>query len=629
MAAPTVIDELITILTLDAEPYQRVERRVEQETDRTYRKQQQRARGTDRTARDQQRRLKDVASGVKTFAIEAAKAVGIVTGIGAAVVGVVGGFLNFETSLRRQTVGTALSNRELQAWGATARRLGADASAGAEAIAALAKERQQFNLGVPAPTLAALSKFGINVNPDQSTADIIASAQRAYRNAPEGQRQQFENVLSAQGVSADLILMIKSELDAREVYAKSLTQATEENREAADALADAFETVKATGIKVSGTLLNVLQPAIEVGAAKLETMAAEFADFVEDLNAAGGSVEDFQKQLDEHYPKLGHLFEGFVMLGDVLENLGTVATDQLGRFVQSLEDLGSWVMFFLNKSRAPWGNNRLGDDLRDRFRRVTNTNDDVSLTARAVLSFGDWWDRRVAAAKGRAGEPANTTAQGLPRNIENDPPSGLPRNIENDIATPRGQVSKPTVVTQEALMTELTARYRLTVPQAAAVVANWTRESSLRADAMNREGGGTGARGLAQWRGERTRTFQERYGVMPDQASWQQQVEFALTDPYERRLLDRSFREGGDAQSLGVAVSKYYEAHGNQVEDARRGRTAEQLAMRYEGGSEQRSNESTSTVNIQNLTVQSNDPRDFVRGLERIDTTQPYNTVIR
>jgi hypothetical protein len=140
-------------------------------------------------------------------------------------------------------------------------------------------------------------------------------------------------------------------------------------------------------------------------------------------------------------------------------------------------------------------------------------------------------------------------------------------------------------------------------------------------------GGGSGARGLAQWRGARTAAFQARYGVTPDKATLDQQVEFAMTDPYERGLLDKSLRSGGTAAEMGRGVSQYYEAHGNVAEDMRRGRDAERLASEYGGAGTQAAG--APSVTIQQMTVQSNDAGSFVGGLQRLSGTQNYNTVQR
>lgn len=621
MAQQDVVDELIVTLTLDAERYQTVEAKVERESDRTYRKQQDRARGTDKTNRDQQKRLSDVAAGVRSFAKQVTAAVGVVTGLGAAVVGTLGGFLGFETALRRQTVGTALSNKQMQAWGATARRLGADADAGAEAIAGLAKERQQYELTGNAPTMQAFVRMGVNVDKGRPLEDVLAQAQQIYRGAPEGQKQQIENTLAAQNVSPDLILMIKSETDVREAFTKSLSQATEENRQALDRLADAFESIKSTSISVAGTLLEALEPAIKEGAAKLADFATQLQTFTKDVQDAGGGVDAFQAALDKHAPALGNLFEGLRIEGQLLKDVWSVGRNQVAEFGRAIGDLGSWVLYFLTKVRAPWSTAKLGDDLLARWRKATGTNADVTLGNRAALALYDWWGKTTgAAAAGNARRDAKANGTATAGN-----PEGLPRNIEEG-APAAGARPSGKRLTAQTLMQTLTSQYGLTVPQAAAVTANWQHESSLRPDSVNNEGGGTGARGLAQWRGPRTAAFVKRFGVTPDKASWEQQVEFAMTDPEERRRLRLSFAPGGSAAQLGVAVSKKYEAHGDMQQDIERGKTAEKLAAQY---SQSNTTNTSSAVTIGTVNVQTNDPREFVAGLQRIPATQDYNTVIR
>lgn len=616
MAAPTVIDELVTVLTLDAEPYRKVEATVERETDRTYRKQQERARVTERTNKDQQRRLKDVAGGVRAFATQVTAAVGIVTGLGVAVGGALTGLLGFETGLRRQTVGTALSNRQMQAWGATARRLGADASAGAEAIAALAKERQQFELTGSAPTMQALARMGVNVDKGRPLEDVLAQAQQIYRAAPDGQKQQYENTLAAQGVSSDLILMIKSDRDVREAFAQSFAQATEENRKALDQLADSLESMKATAIQVSATLLEALQPAIEVGAQKLSDFAIQIGEFARSVQAAGGGVDGFQKALDENIPTLGRLFEGFRLEARLLADVTNVVVTRFRETGQALGILWQRISGWLNMVRAPWGSKGLVDDLSDRVRSATGAKGGMTATQGAVLALNDWWGNLVSHS--RPASASNPNPNGLPRNIENDLPPGMPRNIEND--GPSGGTSA------QALMSKLITQYGLTAQEAAAVVANWQAESGLKSNAFNPAGGGTGARGLAQWRGERTATFQKRYGVTPDRASIDQQVEFALTDPYERDLLMKSLRAGSTAAEMGVGVSKYYEAHGNVREDARRGQEAQRLADSF---SRIGSTGNGTNITIQNMEVKTDQPTQFVGGLQRLSDSQNHNSVIR
>lgn len=666
--AANVIDELIVRLTLDAEQYRSAERDIDRNIDRTERKTKERARTADLRDRDQQRRLKDLGAGMKAFATQAAAAIGVVTGIGVAVGGALTGLLSFETGLRRQSVGTAMSNREMQAWGATARRLGADAAAGAEAIAALAKERQQFELTGQAPTVMALSRMGVRVDRNASIEDILAQAQQLYRSAPEGQKQQFENTLAAQGVSADLILMIKSEMDVREAYARSFAQASEENRKALDALADSLESMKAQAIAVTSSLLTALQPAIEKGAEKLADFAAKVAEFSNDVQEAGGGVEAFQQALDKHAPWLGHLFEGFRMESELLSQGMDVVRDGFRQIGDTTVELINRFLDLLNKIRLPGASAGLVTDVlrrlrssstdgtvaqtRSRVREWLGANEYESTTFAATNKLADFWSDLVGtsqrnnaradvnAAGGRF--PTREERMGLPRNIENDvrpmtpeERRGLPRNIENDVppapAAARGGTRG--VPTPQALMTKIITEYGLTVPEAAAVVANWQRESSLNPAAINREGGGTGARGLAQWRGARTKAFQERYGVMPDQATVEQQVEFAFTDPYERKLIAQSLRQGQTAAELGTSVSKYYEAHGNVQEDLRRGRDAQRLADEYARNNATRGPQQMAatgtTVNIQNMTVQADQPQAFVGGLERLSGSQNYNSVVR
>lgn len=612
--AAQVVDELVVTLTLDADNYQQAEVTIERRTASTFRKQQERARMTDRMNKDQQKRLKDVASGVRAFAGQVTAAVGIVTGLGAAVGGALTGLLGFETGLRRQAVGTAMSNKQMQAWGATARRLGADASAGAEAIAALAKERQQFELTGNAPTMQALARMGVNVDRGRPLEDVLAQAQQIYRNAPEGQRQQYENTLAAQGVSSDLILMIKSERDVREAFTQSLSQATEENRKALDALADAFESIKATSVGVAATLLEALQPAIEIGAQKLSQFASDLVKFTQDVKDAGGGVNGFQKALDDTVPWLGRLLEGFRLEGKLLADTTAVITNRFKETGVAIGILVDKVLGWLNMSRAPWGSKPLVDDLRDRWNSATGANEHQTTGQRAALALSDWWGNLVG--RSRPATADNPNPQGLPRNIEND--EVMPRNIENDFGSGRAS--------PQDLMTKLITQYGLNAQEAAAVAANWQAESGLKSDAFNPAGGGTGARGLAQWRGDRTKAFQSRYGVTPDKATIDQQVEFALTDPYERNLLMKSLRAGNTAAEMGRSVSQYYEAHGNVREDIRRGSEAQRLAATYSGPA---SGGSAPSVNIQNMTVQANDPGAFVGGLQRLDGSQSYNTVIR
>lgn len=596
-----VIDELIVRLTLDAEQYRAAQQRIDELDTTTYRRARERARRTDREQRNQQRRLGDVAGTVRAFSRQVTLAVGVVSGLGIAALGVANSFLNFETNLRRQTVGTALSNRQMQAWAATAKRLGADADAGAEAVAALARETQQGVFSGQAPIMAALSQIGVTIGDDMDVQTLLAQAQRRFAEASPEQRRQYENVLSAQGVSPDLILMLKSEKDLREQYAKSYGQSVEENRVQLDKLADAMATVRAAGLSAAGTLTTALIPMIERGSIKLGEWATDLASFVNQVNAAGGGVDGFRIALEDNSPKLSHMFEGFILLGDVLAGIWPM----MQNFGDWLGKMGGRIREQVNRVRNPFGSDGLADALDRQSQRahqwLFGRDGENGAANRAALAFDDWLRRASS-------RPGNThaTNPALPRNIENDVPTGRAATVPAN-----GQ----------AIMAALTGTYGLNTAQAAAVLANLQRESGLNPAAYNGKGGGTGARGLAQWRGARSEAFKRRYGVMPDRGTVAQQLEFMMTDAYERQLLNRALRAGGGtAAGMGESVSRIYEAHGNVAEDRNRGL----LAARFAG-----SPASGPTVNIQNLTVQSNDAPGLVQGLQRLPETQAYNTVIR
>lgn len=68
-----------------------------------------------------------------------------------------------------------------------------------------------------------------------------------------------------------------------------------------------------------------------------------------------------------------------------------------------------------------------------------------------------------------------------------------------------------------------------TPEQAAGIVGNLQAESGPNLDSLyNPAGGGSGARGIAQWRGPRTAAFVQRYGTNPDTATLDQQLDFVM-----------------------------------------------------------------------------------------------------
>lgn len=624
--AENVVDELVVQLRLDAEQYRKAEATVERSVDRTDRKMQQRVRTTERRDKDQQRRLRDIGAGVKAFSVLATAAVGAVAALGTTAGVAITNLLGFQTTMRRQAVGTALSNREMQAWSATARRLGADANAGAEAVAALARERQQFELTGTAPTMQALARMGVNVERGRPIEDVLSDAQRMYRAAPAGQQQQFENTLAAQGVSADLILMIKSEIDARDSYTRSFGQASEENREALDALSDSLESIKSQAIAVSSTLLTVLMPAIQRGAEWLGTMATEVAAFANDVTEAGGGIRAFQTELEKRIPAVGTAINETRNQAGRFSDSVALTTAALDWLREKFTGFNTWAEGLLDRVRTPWRTD--GTSIRQSLHEARE-----GLRERLGLSPGSsnatpmQRFRELDQVLDRGNRGAVNWAR--TRNEQRDGTWGRIKPLDESGASgapgASGGWSAVTSGDSMSIMQTLVSQYGKTPAQAAAIVANWNRESGLRANAYNPAGGGDGARGLAQWRGARSRAFQDRYGVKPDQASIDQQIEFAMTDPYERGLMMKALGTGGGANGMGVGYSRIYEAHGNVAEDLRRGREAAVLERNY--GAQQTA--AGTNISIQNMTVQTPDAGGFVGGLQRVSGSQNYNSVQR
>ncbi|MGJ8495943.1 hypothetical protein ACSFB1_12185, partial [Glaesserella parasuis] len=103
--------------------------------------------------------------------------------------------------------------------------------------------QQQFNITGQGPTLQALARLGVNAGPNVSIADMLGQAQQIYRQSSPAQQAQIEAGLAAQGVSNDLIVMIKSETDAREAYTKSFAESANKNRKALDAVTEALTSM--------------------------------------------------------------------------------------------------------------------------------------------------------------------------------------------------------------------------------------------------------------------------------------------------------------------------------------------------------------------------------------------------
>ena len=609
-ANQSVVDELVVKLTLDANDYKKNDQIVINLVNKTEvalkqadEKQTKREKAAQKRQKDTLKGVKDLAQGLKslTFTIGAMLGVGSAAGIVGAVVALAG----METGLRRAAVSTGLSNRELQAWGSTARRLGADAQAGASAIADLAREQKQFQLTGNAPTLAAFSRIGVRVGANTNIVDILAQAQQIYRQAAPAQRGQIESGLAAQGVSPDLIVAIKSEKDVREEFTRSYAESAEENRKALDAVTDALTSLGNTAVNVANSIATVLQPYIEQFSEYVSDGAQQLSAFVDRIASAGGGLDGFMKVLDEESPELAKLLRD---LGDGLSVLGQVVDVVVYGF-QSLyggvKELFNWIDQKFG-ALTGGGAHQLGDA--------------VSTVGSAIK----WaWGNLVSEARREGAAPIGSLIgdNGGVR-LSRSSTARLGAFSGNGTSATGARIGPPSASAQD-VMTKLVTGYGFSVDQAAAIAANLQGESGFFAGAYNPAGGGQGARGIAQWRGPRIDAFRNRFGVNPDQATIDQQLNFLATDPYERGLLNRALGGPGGAKDYGSSVSRIFEGHGKVSEDLRRGGLAQQYSQFY------RETNAGQQINIQSMTVQANTPEQFIGGITRQSGTQNYNSAVR
>lgn len=601
MANAQIVDELLVLLKLDTSEYKRSDKEIEKQVSNTEKK-------LKKTDEARNKRMKESTQTVKQFAASMrslALTVGSVLGLGGGAAGLVQAVValtNFETGLRRASVSTGLSNREMQAWGSAARRLGADAEAGRAAIAELAKEQKQFALTGSAPTMQALARMGINVSPESSITDILANAQKVYRGSSKAQQGQIEAGLSASGVSNDLILLIKSEKDVREEFARSFAESATENRKALDSVTNALEAAKNSALNIANALATALQPQIEQFGQWVSRGAAELSAFVDKVIAAGGGVTGFMRVMDTESPELARLLRALGSAAGFLKETLDVVVFGFKKLAAAAEALYTWI-----------------DE------KVGTIIGGPGKVKGAVTDFGEGvakgWRMLVGEARtGSSGGGVQLTPEAQARiaaGATGAPTGAAP--AAGATAAARGNAS------QDEVMRGLIAR-GLTVDQAAAVAANIKHESNYNPAAYNPAGGGIGAHGLFQLRGDRAKAFQARYGKLPSQATLDEQLDFfASNDPEERRSRQAAFAAGGTAAQLGTAVSAKYERHGNVAEDIRRGQTAANIAGQY--GTQQAAG---AQININGpVTVQANNPQELMGGIQRVGGATNYNSAVR
>lgn len=612
-ANQNVIDELVVKLTLDASEYKKADKATSQLVDTTEKKLQTVDAKRKKRENEQQKRnrealksVKELTIGFKALALTVGGLLGV--GGGGGLVASVVALAGMETNLRRTAVSTGLSNRELQAWGASVRRLGGDAQAGAQAVADLAKEQQQFSLTGQGPTLQAFASLGVRIGPKTPVADLLGQAQEIYRAAPEPQKQQYENVLSARGVSADLILAIKSEKNVRDEFAKSYAESASENRKALDAVTDGLAALNNAAASVANSIATVLQPYIEQFATFVSNGAREMSGFVDRVVAAGGGVDGFLHVLNSESPQiaaaLNVLGKGLTVFAQTVD----VATYGLKLIAGALRFTFDWLDRKL--SFLTGGNGK-----------TTPLKDAVGVVGDAVK---DAWQTALAAARTDGVthlSDAATPARLTPARPRASTPA-ITKQSTNRSATGGADAAR-------RIMYKLTSQYGFSVAEAAGIVANIEGESTFNPAAYNPNGGGNGARGLFQWRGERSRKFRQMTGVEPNHATEDEQLRFFATDPYERRMAALALRGSNSAASAGARFSRIFEAHNERALDAKRGLRAQEFANSFASAQ----NDSTPSVgqqfNIQNVTVQANSPQELASGLQRQTGVQNYNSAVR
>jgi hypothetical protein len=625
-----VVDELVVKLTLSTADYDKADKEVNKKVDKTEKEQQRIDSKRKNRELAQSRRWKDMTSAAKGFGSALtglATTVASVLGVGSAagIVGAVAALAGFETNLRRSAVSTGLSNRELQAWGSTARRLGADATAGAAAIAGLAREQKEFNLTGNAPTLAALQRIGVNANANTPIVDILSSAQKVYRAAGPAQKQQIESTLSASGVSPDLIVAMKSTTDAQTAYTTSLKEATEENVGALNAVTDALELVKNSSIKLAGTIAELLQPYIEQFSRWVREAADYTAEFAGRVKEAGGGIRGFLDVLNQDFPKTATALKTF---GEAID----LAAYGIKLMADGFKEVFNWIDGVLNKftggkpgeqgplSKAfgivadavqwAWkdGVATARQDGPAPVGHLIGDNGGVRLSTRAAA--------RIAAGEGGTGKTAGTSLASNPGS--NKIPTGA--NVTD-------------AKSHEAYMTLIA--HGIPPAEAAAITANWERESGLKTDAVNKT---SGASGLFQYLGPRLKKFQAQYGVRPDQATASQQLDFMQNDKYERHVARLAgFGKGStDAGQLAYDFSKVFEANGLPKEHVLRAARAKDILAREQGYARENAvapgesiSQGESVFHIGTVNVQANDAHEFGASVKRVSSPQNYNSAVR
>ncbi|MFT0172409.1 phage tail tip lysozyme [Paraburkholderia mimosarum] len=331
---------------------------------------------------------------------------------------------------------------------------------------------------------------------------------------------------------------------------------------------------------VSAVVMSALTPAIQTFSTWVGDSAKGLKVFVEDMQRAGGGVQGFIDTVNTRSPQLA------------------AALDALKQTVEVIAYGWKQIAMLIGKS-YDWLNSKLGP-LFNKGGALESLSDTIK----------GLWHETVADAEGKGqGGGVRLT------------PSAQARLAGGASGTSASNA------TAQDIMQYAVSR-GLSPAAAAGLAANAMKESTGRPGAFNDAGGGQGAYGLFQWRADRQAALFAKYGRSP---TWQQQVDFALTDPYERGRLNSSMSGANSAYGFGAGISRVYEAHGKVAEDAARGNLATQLlaAFNQQSASSEGTSSPTTNFNVQTVNVTANNPNDFAAGMKRVAGVTGYQSGAR
>jgi hypothetical protein len=112
------------------------------------------------------------------------------------------------------------------------------------------------------------------------------------------------------------------------------------------------------------------------------------------------------------------------------------------------------------------------------------------------------------------------------------------------------------------------------------LLANLKAESGFNPQAFNGAGGGEGAQGIAQWRGDRVRMFHAMFGHDPKDGTFTEQLMFVQWElTHSEKAAGDALRAVGDARRAGYTVNRSYERSG--TDGSARGNAAVQYGSQF------------------------------------------------